>query len=193
MAPFHFSDLVDRIFGPRKTSLWDGSALLIDPLTRLPTRTAIVRELAGCLSKSHGKHPVALGIVDFSNVQGLIENGESIDPNLLIRLARLLASHVQGHTVGHLRDREFAVILCDTPIAEVENLANDIVNLVRNDESLAAERRYIATIVGVGYSSKGDCQATQLMSLADIALHYALATGRGCHVIVDRVPPAKAA
>jgi hypothetical protein len=31
------------------------------------------------------------------------------------------------------------------------------------------------------------------MGLADIALHYALATGRGCHVIVDRVPAPRAA
>jgi hypothetical protein len=47
--------------------------------------------------------------------------------------------------------------------------------------------------VGIGYSSKGEGRAPQLMGLADIALHYALATGRGSHTIVDRVPAAKAA
>ena len=192
MAPFNLSDLVNRLRGPQDADDEAGAGL-VDPLTRLPTRLAVVRELKNCLSKSHGRHPVALAIVDFSNVQGLVENGDAIGPELLLKLTRLLTSRVPDHVVGHLRDREFAVILCGVPIAEVENLANEIINSVRNDESLEADRRFIATIVGVGYSSKGDCRAPQLMGLADIALHYALATGRGCHVIVDRVPRSRAA
>jgi diguanylate cyclase (GGDEF)-like protein len=192
MSLFNFSELVDRFLGPREAEP-DSGGSLIDPLTRLPTRTAIVRELKNCLAKSRGKHPVALAIVDFSNVQGLVENGEAVDPELLSKLAKMLTARAQGHIVGHLRDREFAVILCNTPITEVERLADEIIASVRNEESLAAERRYIATIVGVGFSSTGDCRAPQLMGLADIALHYALATGRGCHVIVDRVPTSRAA
>lgn len=190
--PFNLSQIAERLLGSREPEL-DTGVGFYDPLTRLPTRAAVVRELKNCLAKSHNKHPVALAIVDFSNVQGLVENGEAVDPDLLVRLTKLLTSRVEGHFVGHLRDREFAVILCGTPIAEVENLADQIINSVRSDVSLEADRRFIATIVGVGYSSKGDCRAPQLMGLADIALHYALATGRGCHVIVDRVPSARAA
>jgi len=191
MAPFNISSFVDRILTPREEEESGGS--FVDPLTRLPSRVAVVRELRNCLAKSHNKRPVALLIVDFSNVQGFVENGDAVTPDLLVRLGRLLTSHLPDHTVGHLRDREFAVILCDTPIAEVEKIATDIINAVRNESSLEAERRYIATIIGIGYSSKGDCRAPQLMGLADIALHYALATGRGCHVIVDRVPASRAA
>jgi GGDEF domain-containing protein len=192
MASFNLSSLVDRMLRPRDAVLEPGVSL-IDPLTRLPTRAAVVRELKNCLSKSHNKHPVALAIIDFSNVRGLVENGEAVDPNLLIRLSKLLTAHFQGHPIGHLRDREFALILCDVPIMEVENIANEIINFVRSDASLETDRRYIATIVGIGYSSRGDCRPEQLMGLADIALHYALATGRGCHVIVDRVPAPRAA
>lgn len=192
MALFNLSQLADRFLGSREAGPENGGVGYYDPLTRLPTRAAVVRELKRCLTKSH-KHPVALAIVDFSNVQGLVESGEAVDPDLLVRLTKLLTSQAHGHFVGHLRDREFAVILCGLPIAEVENLADQFINSVRSDVSLEAERRYIATIVGVGYSSKGDCRAPQLMGLADIALHYALATGRGCHVIVDQVPTARAA
>jgi GGDEF domain-containing protein len=191
MALLNLSQLAERFLGPREAEPANGAGYY-DPLTRLPTRAAVVRELKHCLVKSH-KHPVALAIIDFSNVQGLVENGEAVDPDLLVRLTKLLTAQAEGHFVGHLRDREFAVILCGMPIAEVENLADQIINSVRSDVSLEAERRYIATIVGVGYSSKGDCRAPQLMGLADIALHYALATGRGCHVIVDQVPTARAA
>jgi GGDEF domain-containing protein len=191
-VPFNLSQIAGRLLGSREPEL-DTGVGFFDPLTRLPTRTAVVRELGICLAKSHNKHPVALAIVDFSNVQGLVEHGEAVDPDLLIRLSQLLTAQVEGHFVGHLRDREFAVILCGMPIVQVENLADKIINSVRSDASLEADRRFIATIVGAGYSSKGDCRAPQLMGLADIALHYALATGRGCHVIVDRVPSARAA
>ena len=192
MAPLNLSELVNRIVGTREEPY--APQHLLDPLTRLPTRPAVVRELKNCLAKSHNKRPVALAIVDFSNVQGLVENGDAVDPGLLQRLATLLRTRAgEGNLVGHLRDREFAVILCGMPISEVERVADEIINSVRSDISLEAERRYIATIVGIGYSSKGDCRAPQLMGLADIALHYALATGRGCHVIVDQVPAARAA
>jgi diguanylate cyclase (GGDEF)-like protein len=192
MAPVNLADLVQRIVGNHGGP--PTSQMLFDPLTRLPTRTAVVEELKHCLSKSHHKRPVALAIVDFSNIQGLVEGAGSGEANLLTRLAKLMREHVpQEHFIGHLREREFAVIMCGTPISEVEHLADTIIESVRSDNSLQAERRYIATVVGIGYSSKGEGRAPQLMGLADIALHYALATGRGSHTIVDRVPAAKAA
>ena len=192
MAPVNLAGLLHRIVGPREDS--EITFSLIDPLTKLPTRTGVVQELKHCLSKSHHKRPVALAIVDFSNVQGTSGTAAPGEGDLLIGLARLMRSHVpQDHFIGHLRDREFAVILCGAPIAEVEHLADSLIESVRSDESLQVDRRYIATIVGIGYSSRGDCSAPQLIGLADIALHYALATGRGCHTIVDRVPASKAA
>ena len=192
MAPVNLAGLFQRIAGPRSNS--HVSLATIDPLTRLPTRAAVVEELKHCLAKSHHKRPVALAIVDFSNIQGLVEAGKAGEGDLLLRLAKLMRSHVpQEHFIGHLRDREFAVLLCGTPISEVEHLADTIIESVRSEDSLQADRRYIATVVGIGYSSKGEGRAPQLMSLADIALHYALATGRGSHTIVDRVPSPKAA
>jgi diguanylate cyclase (GGDEF)-like protein len=191
MAPVNLADLLQRIVGNHPAS---SSPMMIDPLTRLPTRAAVVEELKHCLAKSHHKRPVALAIVDFSNVQGLVDGAAVGEANLQTRLANLMKAHVPAdHFIGHLRDREFAVIMCGTPIAEVEHLADTIIESVRSDVTLVNERRYIATVVGIGYSSKGEGRAPQLMSLADIALHYALATGRGSHTIVDRVPAAKAA
>jgi diguanylate cyclase (GGDEF)-like protein len=192
MAPVNLAGLFQRFAGTGNGTQPHLSQ--IDPLTRLPMRAAVVEELKHCLAKSHRKHPVALAIVDFSNVQGLVDTAPPGESDLLVRLAKLMRSHVpQDHFIGHLRNREFAVILCGTPFGDVEHLADSIIEAVRSDASLAAERRYIATFVGIGYSSRGDAKSPQLMTLADIALHYARATGRGSHTIVDRVPPAKAA
>jgi GGDEF domain-containing protein len=105
-----------------------------------------------------------------------------------------MRNHVpQEYFLGHLRNREFAVLMCGARIADVEHLANTVIEAVRSGELTGVDRRYIATVVGIGYSSRGEGRADQMMTLADIALHYALATGRGSHTIVDRVPPAKAA
>ncbi|HWC30751.1 MAG TPA: GGDEF domain-containing protein [Dehalococcoidia bacterium] len=192
MAPVNLAGLLQRIVGSSEGTPVPLSQ--IDPLTRLPMRAAVVEELRRCLAKAHHKRPVALAIVDFSNVQGMVETAAAGEGDLLMRLSKLMRSHVpEEHFIGHLREREFAVILCGTPIAEVEHLADSIIESVRSDSSVQADRRYIATVVGIGYSSKGDAKGPQLMGLADIALHYALATGRGSHTIVDRVPPAKAA
>jgi GGDEF domain-containing protein len=191
MAPLDLAGLLQRITGYREDSRPPLSA--IDPLTRLPTRAAVIDELKNCLAKSH-KRPVALAIVDFSNVQGLVEGATSGEGDLLVRLAKLMRNHVpQEYFLGHLRNREFAVLMCGAPIADVEHLANTVIEAVRGGELTGVDRRYIATVVGIGYSSRGEGRADQMMTLADIALHYALATGRGSHTIVDRVPPAKAA
>ncbi len=192
MASINLAGLLQRIVGNRSDS--ETPLAFIDPLTKLPTRAAVVEELKYCLSKSHHKCPVALAIVNFSNVQGLLEAAAAGEGDLLLRLAKLMRSYVpKDHFIGRLRDREFAVIMCGSPISEVEHLVNTIIESVRSEASLQAERRYIATVVGIGYSSKGECRAFQLMTLADIALHYALATGRGSHTIVDRVAASKAA
>jgi diguanylate cyclase (GGDEF)-like protein len=192
MTLFNFSQLVDRVLGSPEAEPGSVGAM-IDPLTRLPTRPAVVRELKHCLDKAHGKQPVGLIIIDFSNVQGLVENGDTVKPDLLIRLARMLTSRVPDYVVGRMRDREFAVLVPGKSLSEVERVANEVIAAVRSDELPESERRFIATIVGIGYSSRGDCKAPQLMSLADIALHYALATGRGSHTIVDSVPSHRAA
>jgi GGDEF domain-containing protein len=156
----------------------------------------VVQELRHALTKSHHRQPVALVIVDFSNVQGIVDGDEAMPAqgDLLMRLGKLMRTNVPSqYFVGHLRNREFAVILTGASISEVEHIADQIIESVRKEDSLEDERRYIATIVGIGYSSKGEGKAPHLMTLADIALHYALATGRGTHTIVDRVQPARAA
>lgn len=192
MAPVNLAGLLHRITGHREDP--DIPFSVIDPLTKLPTRVAVIQELKNALAKAHNRHSVALVIVDFTNVQGMVEDGQAVHGDLLMRLGRLIRNHVpKEHFVGHLRNREFAVVLAGATIGEVEHTADQIIESVRSDESLQDDRRYIATIVGIGYSSRGEGKAPHLMMLADIALHYALATGRGSHTIVDRLPQAKAA
>ncbi len=191
MAPF-FTNLFGRSAASRQQAKTQINR--VDRVTRLPMRLAVVAEVEKVLKRSRNKQPVGLLIVDFSNVQSVVESGAVVDNDLLRRLTALLRAQVPlEYVVGHMRDREFAVILCGMGVAEVERLADKIIDAVRKDASVQADKRYIATITGIGYSRRADCSSAELMSLADVALRYALVSGRACHVIVDRLPGSKAA
>jgi len=166
----------------------------VDPLTGLPTRSAVIAELARALSKFRHKAPVGLLIIEFSSMVESAKPDTPLERALIAHLGKLLRSWIPlEHTVGHLRDREFAVLVHHLTMGEVERLADDVVERIRSDASLEGRRGQIATIVGVGYSREADSSASLVMSLADIALHYALATGRSRHAIVDKNPVPKAA
>jgi GGDEF domain-containing protein len=133
-------------------------------------------------------------IIEFSSMVESSSEAPVPDRALIVQLAALLRSWVDPqHLVGHLRDREFAVLVHNLQMREVEHLADDIVNRVRTDPSLENRRGQIATIVGLGYCGDGNCEASRLMSLADIALHYAQSTGRSWHAIIDKPPRPRAA
>jgi GGDEF domain-containing protein len=177
----YLAELIRRVGAP------SDAVPSIDRLTGLPTRSAVIAELARALSKHRHKAPVGLLIIEFSS---MLESGEPDTPPeraLIAQLGLLLRSWIPlPHVVGHLRDREFAVLVHNLTMGEVEHLADDVVERIRSDASLESRRGQIATIVGVGYSRDAEASASQLMSLADIALHYALATGRSWHAIVDK-------
>jgi len=172
----------------------DPVAGILDPLTHLPARAGVMAELNRRLSRSRNRQPTALAMVDFASIQGFVQRGMPGDTQLIVKLGRLLRAWVPAeYLVGHLREREFAILLAGAAVTEAENLATAIVENMRKEESLEGRQRYIVTTIGIGYSTKSDCKSSELMSLADIALHYAWATGRSCHVIVDRVPASQAA
>jgi len=184
----HWTGFLRRIRG-RSNS--DHAEPAIDPLTGLPTRMAVINQLSRALSRAHHKAAVAMVIIEFSS---MLEPVEATDEKLIVQLAKLLRSWIAPeHVVGHLRDREFAIILNGLSMQEVEHIADQVVDKVRTDSALQDRRGQIATIVGVGYSWHADCPASQLMSLADIALHYARATGRSWHAIVDKNPAGRVA
>jgi diguanylate cyclase (GGDEF)-like protein len=162
----------------------NGNQPAVDPITGLPARGAVIAQLSRTLARAHHHTPVAMVIIEFSS---MLETEEATDDRLILQLAKLLRSWIEPqHIVGRLRDREFALILSGLTMPEVERVADQVVDKVRTDPWLQDRRGHIATIVGVGYTWRADCPASQLMSLADIALHYARATGRSWHAIVDK-------
>jgi GGDEF domain-containing protein len=153
----------------------------------------MISQLSRSLSKSRHKEAVAMVIIEFSSMMAPVESTSS-DEVLIVQLAKLLRSWISPeHVVGRLRDREFAILLRGLSMQEVEHVADQVVDKVRTDRALQDRRGQIATIVGVGYSSRADCPASQLMRLSDIALHYARASGRNWHAIVDKAPTSRAA
>ena len=167
----------------------DATAPAIDRLTNLPTRSAIIAQAADVLKRSRFREPSAFVIFDFSNVQDTPEPREG-SPNggLIPGLARLLRLWIPAdHVVGHMREREFAVLIHGLRVLEVENLVQAVIQNLRTTEMLGGRQKEIATIVGVSYSSDSDCEVSQFLRNADIALARARSTGRAHYVIVDAI------
>ncbi len=155
----------------------------IDPISGLPSRPWLIAELKKALSRSKHKASVAVAIVEFADIGG-VDLKE--DKSLIKRLASLLRAWVPADCgVGYLQEREFAVIFCAVPLVDIQKLADDIVQKTRREPSLDAWQRRIIPIIGLGCSSRGEGDASHLLTLADIALHYARSTGRGWHAVVD--------
>jgi GGDEF domain-containing protein len=178
------AQLVNRIRTLFRLDSSTGSALLItDPVTHLPTRASIKAHLEATLTESRHKTSVALAIIEFSNISGTDLDDERV---LQRQLAGLLRAWMPAeYLVGHLLDREFAIIFRGVPMATIQRLASEIVDKVRREPSLEGRQRQFVTIVGLGCASRGEGDASQLLALADIALQYAKSTGRGWHAIVD--------
>ena len=155
----------------------------IDPVSGLPTRPSVIADLEKTLSKSKHKASVAVAIVEFSDIGGFRSHNEK---PLLKQLSSLLRAWVPPeYAVGHLRGREFAIIFRGVPLCDIQRLANDIVEKIRREPTLQGQQRRIVTIIGLGCSSRGEGDASHLLTLANIALHYARSTGRGWHALVD--------
>jgi GGDEF domain-containing protein len=151
----------------------------------------ILAELRRALARSRHKAPVALAIVEFSDIRSFEMSGEAV---LRKRLGELLQAWTPSALmVGHLREREYALIFRNVALPQIQHLAGEIPERVRREPALQGQQRGIVTIVGVGFSSRSDCGASTLMSFADIALHYARSSGRGWHAIVDVASPSRAA
>jgi GGDEF domain-containing protein len=163
----------------------------VDLSTGLPTRASIIAQVESALRKLRGKKAVSLLFFNFADIEGTILPGDIVG-NEIARLLRMWIP--PEHVVGHMRDREFAVLIRDgLPLNEVERLADHVINRMRTTSSLQGKQRSIVTMVGVAHTSKSKCTPSELLRNADIALSRARSGGRGRYEIIDHVPLEQAA
>jgi len=156
---------------------------VLDALTGLPNRTAILQTLAKELNRAHRERsPLSVGLVDIDHFKGINDThghliGDAVLRQAAIRMRAPLRSY---EAVGRWGGEEFLIILPGCA-AEVAHLVTDRVRVAVAAEPLQVDGASIALTCSVGLATTCDghsVQPLELVSAADVALYRAKANGR---------------
>lgn len=151
---------------------------LVDPLTGLPNRRALLevldRRMASC---RHADVPVLVAFVDLDDFKGINDtHGHDAGDRFLIEVARRLKSGLrEGDVVGRLGGDEFLVVTAGSHLGSDsarEALRLRIEDLIEGDYDLGAVRlHYPGASIGVDACRAGVADRDALLAEADAAMY----------------------
>jgi diguanylate cyclase (GGDEF)-like protein/PAS domain S-box-containing protein len=161
---------------------------LVDALTGLPNRVALISEL-------ERRPSLADTTVLFIDLDGFKEVNDSLGhergDEILREVAQTIAKGMPpGIMVGRLGGDEFLAIVTETPLAEVMDACNRIISSI---ETLGRDRAQVGLSASIGVATgRGTERVEALLHRADQAMYRAKAVGRGrtlCHEQSGNVAP----
>ncbi len=183
LAQQRAAELQDAVEHQATLRLQMGHLALHDPLTGLPNRLHLDRDLQGLLRRPH---PGCLLLLDVDGFKHINENlGHPIGDALLVTIAERLRDTVgPGALLARLGGDEFAVLLPHEPAAVADARCADILAAVRRPAEIHGHRLHVTISIGVRRlaCSAGSADA---LSDADLALYEAKAAGRDRAVTYD--------
>jgi diguanylate cyclase (GGDEF)-like protein/PAS domain S-box-containing protein len=160
-----------------------------DPLTELPNRLLFEDRFAHAIEHARRKNEqcllLFLDLDDFKIVNDTL--GHSAGDELLREVSRRLRMALRSaDTVARLGGDEFVILATDTGPEFAAELAQKILNILRDPIPLAPDRVVISGSIGIAvYPEHGD-DPLQLMRAADIAMYSAKAAGRNRYQFYSR-------
>ncbi|PLX84987.1 MAG: hypothetical protein C0617_05915 [Desulfuromonas sp.] len=152
-----------------------------DSLTGLPNRLSFQNSLEEAMGRAQNLgQKMALMILDLDRFRKINDSlGYEIGDGLLKELASRLKGCIRGgDTVARLGGDEFLIILED--IGEIETIrevAGKILETLKQETTVAGQRLFVTTSIGVSHFPSKGVDAEGLMKCADVALYRA--KGRG--------------
>lgn len=162
---------------------------LHDPLTGIGNRGLLVERLEHALARLD-RHPglLALLFVDLDRFKLVNDTlGHEAGDDLLVQTAARLRSTLRPEDlVVRLGGDEF-VVLCEefTDPAEVEGLAQRVVQVLNMPLCLDGREVFVSASVGVAVCDSGDRSAADLLRDADAAMYHSKQLGRGRYTVFD--------
>jgi diguanylate cyclase (GGDEF)-like protein/PAS domain S-box-containing protein len=160
-----------------------------DPLTGLANRRRFDRDLERHLDRCrrYGARGalVMLDLDHFKEVNDTLGHGAG--DQLIVSVATLLQGRMRtSDTVARLGGDEFVVLLPEADGIAAEQVALDIVDLVRDQAAFADGSRpqRVGASVGVVVLDGVGLTASELLSTADMTMYDAKESGRGRHAVV---------
>lgn len=159
---------------------------LHDVLTGLPNRLSLLERAEHLLTQSHpeGSHVAAL-FLDIDNFKEVNDSfGHIVGDELLQAVAsRLSAAADRADTVGRIGGDEFVVLLAGTGLdADPETMSERLLTAIRA-APFSVEGRDVTVTASIGIAIGDDCEASDLLRNADVALYQAKERGKNCSAL----------
>lgn len=150
----------------------------LDPLTGLPNRGSLLRELASGL---HQRRPLTLLMLDLDGFNEVNEAfGHSAGDRTLLMVAdRLLRTCPQARQIARLGGDEFVVLLDGDDERQARAVALDVIEVVSQPFDIAAQSMAIGTSIGIALAPHHGERAEDIMNAADLALRRTKTRGKG--------------
>lgn len=155
-----------------------------DPLTRLPNRQGLMRQLRQVLLHAEQRHhPVAVLYVDLDRFKDVNDSlGHDAGDKLLVETSRRLRSKVHpDDVVARLGADEFVVVLSSPLTAcQPECILREIRFILNKGYALPNGLVHLPASIGVSLYPEDGCSAEELMLNASAAMETAKRLGQGC-------------
>ena len=154
-----------------------------DPLTGLPNRALLMKELEEAVTGLHEGKRFNVLMLDLDRFKSINDTmGHASGDNLLVATAdRLVAVLGPGDLVARLGGDEFAVIqqVERNPALEARGLATRLLDAVSSGIALDGQELVVGTSIGIACAPLHGDAAAELLKKADLALYRSKASGRG--------------
>jgi diguanylate cyclase (GGDEF)-like protein/PAS domain S-box-containing protein len=153
-----------------------------DPLTGLPNRTALARQLGALLGQASARKRVALLMLDLSRFKEVNDTlGHDVGDEVLREVARRFLRQLQGRaSIYRIGGDEFAVVLGDlADHRSIDELTQRLVESLRapiDSRGIAIE---VGVNIGIAVAPDHGLDARELLRHADVAMYAAKRHGAG--------------
>jgi diguanylate cyclase (GGDEF)-like protein/PAS domain S-box-containing protein len=153
-----------------------------DPLTGLPNRTALARQLGTLLAQANAKQRVALLMLDLSRFKEVNDTlGHDVGDEVLREVARRFSARLQGRaSISRIGGDEFAVVLAHVEgHGAIDELAQALIRSLRTPIESRGVAIEVGVNIGIAVAPDHGLDARELLRHADVAMYAAKRHGAG--------------
>lgn len=167
-----------------RQSAAERSKTLLDSLTQLPNRAALVAQLEEAIHEAiRLQQPVAIMVLDIDHFKQVNDNhGHLVGDQVIQWLVRVLRQHIRSTDfAGRYGGEEFVLVLPTTATRQAVLRAETLCQAVRQSPLTLADGRVLPLSISIGVYAgipPPGCRWQELIELADQAMYVAKHQGR---------------